>query len=834
VANIAQRSFAGGEIAPALFGRTDLAKYATGLRKCRNMIVRREGGATSRPGTQMAVETKDSSVKSRLIEFIFSSSQTYILEFGNLYIRFITGGGQINVSGVAAWSAVTNYIQGDLASQGGVNYYAIAASLNQVPPNATYWAPLVGTVFEIPSPYLTAELPDIQVTQVADVMTIVCPGHAVRELKRFGNTRWTLTVSVFAPTVTMPTLPNPVLSGGGAGPTVWWAITAVAAETFEESFELDSVQTSTKVPSVATPTTISWTASSDAVEGYRIYRSTDSTSWGLVGTSRVPSFTDTNFTPDFLQTPPKARDPFANATTPESSTLKHPAVVGFFQQRKGFAQGGDAPETNWFSQAGHYNNFGTSFPIQDDDAITFTLAGRRINTVRHLIDAEQLLIFTQDGVWVAADETAPFTPTTVRMVQRAYYGANKVSPVLVGNNPIYVESRGSMVLDYKNTPNQGYQGKDLTIFSSHLFDGLTITDLGYQRNPNSVVWGIRSDGVLLGLTYLPEQDVWGWHRHDTDGSFEDLAVVPEGVEDKVYVIAKRTINGVTKRYIEFLTNRFFSDIKDVILMDAALTYDGRNVGATTMTLSGGVTWLYDEDLTLTSSVAFFAGGDVGNQIVMQEISAAGKVLNEIRLTIIAFTDNQHVTVNSSKTVPVNLRNSARTTWSKAVSGFGGLSHLEGKNVSILADGFVKASPNNAAQPIATVIGGVVTIDKPASVVHVGLPFLSDVETLDLDTPAGASRKSEKVNVNRVLYTVEKTRGVWVGMDPPTDDSVDPLEGLSEAQTSSTEDADALPPLITDTLEVGIESNYNNNGRVFFREPDPLPFTLLAAIPGGYI
>lgn len=253
-----------------------------------------------------------------------------------------------------------------------------------------------------------------------------------------------------------------------------------------------------------------------------------------------------------------------------------------------------------------------------------------------------------------------------------------------------------------------------------------------------------------------------------------------------------------------------------------------------MAVSAGVNWTYDEDLTLTSSVAYFVVGDVGKVIALQEVNAAGKVLNEIRLTITAYTDNQHVTVSSSKTVPVNLRNSARTTWSRAVSSFGGLAHLEGKNVSIIADGFVKASPNNAAHPIATVVGGVVSIDKPASVVHIGLPFLSDVETLDLDSPAGASRKSERVNVNRVLYSVEKTRGVWVGMDPPSDDTVDPLEGLSEAQPSSTEDADVPPPLTTDTMEVGIDSNYNNNGRIFLRQVDPLPFTLLAAIPGGYL
>jgi hypothetical protein len=790
VANIAQRSFAGGELAPALFARTDLAKYLTGLRKCRNMTVQRHGGVTNDAGTELIVEVKDSTKKARLIEFIFNSSQTYILEFGDLYMRVIKNGAQV------------------------------------------LSAPLVP--FELVTPYTEADLPDLQWTQSADVVTLVHPNYAPRELKRTGDAAWTLTVIVFTPAIAAPA--TVTMPAATAGPhNVGYAITAVADITYEESLPVISGVISSNVNDTD-PVNLTWDAVAGA-QAYNIYRAYYprfpyppgyQPNFELVGTSVGTAYRDTGVLADSLTTPPKNQAVFDAAG-------KYPAVVGFTQQRRTFAQSNNEPEKIWCSRTGHYNNFSISFPIQDDDAVSFNLSGRQVNTVRHLLDIGALIFFTEDGGWlVQGGADGILRPGEINPLQKTYYGANKVPPVIIGNVPIYVESRGSMVLDFRDDPINGYAGNDLTVFAAHLFEGLTLVDMAYQRNPNSIVWVVRSDGCLLGLTYLPEQAVWGWHRHDTDGLYEDIAIVPEGKEDKLYLIVKRTINGVTKRYIERMANRFWTDIRDAIFTHSTLSYDGRNTTATTMSLSGGVAWLYSEDLTLASSVAFFAGGDVGSVIVLQEVSSTGKVLNEIRLTITAFTDNQHVTVNSSKTVPVNLRNSARTTWSKAVSGFGGLSHLEGKNVSILADGFVKASPNNAAQPVATVIGGVVTIDKPASVVHIGLPFLSDVETLDLDSPSGQSRKSEKVNVNRVLYSVEKTRGVWVGMDPPTDDSVDPLEGLDESRPSSTEDADVPPPLITDTVEVGIDSNYNNNGRIFLRQVDPLPFTLLAAIPGGYL
>jgi hypothetical protein len=186
VANVVQRSFAAGELAPELYARTDQVKYATGLRTCRNFLVQKHGGVANRPGTRFIAEVKDSSKAVRLLRFVFNASQTYVLELGDHYARFYQNGGRVTVAGVPAWSNATNYVIGDLVVSGGVNYYCVQAHINHVPPNATYWYALTGVIYEIPTPWGTADLPDLDYAQSADVVTLVHPSYPPQELKRFG------------------------------------------------------------------------------------------------------------------------------------------------------------------------------------------------------------------------------------------------------------------------------------------------------------------------------------------------------------------------------------------------------------------------------------------------------------------------------------------------------------------------------------------------------------------------------------------------------------------------------------------------------------------------
>src|SRR5262245_55111460 len=151
---IIQRSFAAGELAPALHARADQAKYVSGLKKCQNFIVRREGGVSVRPGTRFVGACKDNGTGKRLMRYTSEPpGSSVLIEIGAGYLRFFLNGGPVTVAGVPAWSGVTAYVPGDLVLQGGVNYYCHTANTNQVPPNAGFWYALTGNLYEIPTPY---------------------------------------------------------------------------------------------------------------------------------------------------------------------------------------------------------------------------------------------------------------------------------------------------------------------------------------------------------------------------------------------------------------------------------------------------------------------------------------------------------------------------------------------------------------------------------------------------------------------------------------------------------------------------------------------------------
>jgi hypothetical protein len=149
---------------------------------------------------------------------------------------------------------------------------------------------------------------------------------------------------------------------------------------------------------------------------------------------------------------------------------------------------------------------------------------------------------------------------------------------------------------------------------------------------------------------------------------------------------------------------------------------------------------------------------------------------------------------------------------------------------VLGDGFVVASPNNADFDTVTVSGGSFSLGRPYAVVHAGLPFLADLETLDIDTPSGSSIKTRKRAVKKVSFVFEASRGGFAGRQPPP--GTDPLEGLDELKPRSTESLDAPPALLTGDDDVTVPTGYDANGRVFLRQVDPLPMTVLAAIPRG--
>ena len=507
---LALTSFVSGEFSAKLDGRTDFAKYQTAAKTLQNFIVHPQGAATRRVGTQFINEVKDSSKKTRLIPFEFSTTQTYILEFGNQYIRFYKDKGQI-LSG--------------------------------------------GSAYEISSPYLEAELFDIKFAQSADVMYLVHPNHETSKLSRTGHTSWTLTEVDF--------VDGPYLA-------------------------LNTTST-TMTPSATTGTGITITASASAFASTDVGRLINFSN----GYAKITAYASaTSVTAD-------VKDDFDTTTATAdwslgafSDTTGHPSCVSFFEQRLVFAGTTAEPQTLYFSKSGDYENMTAG--VNADDAMIYTIASNQVNVIRFLKTQRTLIVGTVGGEFtVSADGTdAAVTPTNITIKRQSSYGSANVDAIPAGNAVLFLQraKRKIRELSY-NFDVDGYQAADLCILN----DTVTktgVNEMTYQQSPDSILWCVRDDGVLAGLTYLRGEEVIAWHRHILGGAFGSGSAVVESVasisgslnEDELWVIVKRTINGATKRYIECFANFDFDETTptDFRFLDSHLTYSG----SATTSLSG--------------------------------------------------------------------------------------------------------------------------------------------------------------------------------------------------------------------------------------------------------
>ena len=520
---ILQRSFSGGEMSPEMFGRIDDAKYQAGLAKCRNFIVKPQGPAENRPGFAFVREVKDSTKRVRLIPFTYSTTQTMVIEVGAGYFRFHTAGGTL-MDGAAP--------------------------------------------YEIANPYAEGDLFDIHYVQSADVLTLAHPGHAPRELRRLGATNWQLTTIAFAASVTSPAAPTVTAAGHTTVKyTYHYVVTAVAADGVSESAPSPEGTAGGNLFETGATVTIDWAAVTGASR-YNVYKLQGGL-YGYIGQTAGLSIVDDNIAPDLSKTPPIYDAVFSGAGD-------YPGAVSYFEQRRCFAGTTNRPQNIWMTKSGTESNMSYSLPTRDDDRIAFRVAAREANTIRHIVPLTQLLLLTSSSEWrVTSVNSDAITPTTISVRPQSYVGASNVQPVLINNTLIYGASRGGHVRELAyNWQANGFVTGDLSLRSAHLFDGAEVVDMAYAKAPWPIVWCVSSGGKLLGLTYVPEQQVGAWHQHDTDGAFESCAVVAEGAEDVLYCVVRRTINGAQVRYIERMASRQFIDQQDGFFVDAGLTYRG--------------------------------------------------------------------------------------------------------------------------------------------------------------------------------------------------------------------------------------------------------------------
>lgn len=258
------------------------------------------------------------------------------------------------------------------------------------------------------------------------------------------------------------------------------------------------------------------------------------------------------------------------------SSGTYPGVVAYFQQRRVYAYTLNRPDTYFMSQPGAYTNFDYSIPITDSDSITGTPWAQQVNGIQALQPMTNgLITLTGNGAWLlnGGDGGAAITPSSQVAQSQAYNGCHdNIPPIVVNYDILYVQSKGSIVRDLAyNFYTNVFTGTDMTVLSSHLFNYRQLQQWAYCEEPYKTIWGARDDGVMLCLTYLKEQDVYAWSRHDTNGFFVGTCSVTEPPVDALYCIVKRYVNGQWKYYSERMDNRNWTSAENSFCVDAGLS-----------------------------------------------------------------------------------------------------------------------------------------------------------------------------------------------------------------------------------------------------------------------
>lgn len=518
-----QNAFNAGQWSPSVYGRTDLDKYPSALALCENWIPLRQGPLLKRPGTKYVTDVKISSKKTRLVSFEFNDEQAYVLEFGDQYIRFYRDHAQI----------------------------------------------VSGTAVEVSSPYLEAELFELQFAQSADLLYITHENHAPRQLARTSHTSWTLSEITFR---NGPLLPD-----------------------------LDGLTTTTMSIS-GTTLTASAVADINGGSGFvatdvgRFVAVWNGLSYQLSTIASITSTTQVELNDSLT----------ASATTRwrlglYSDTDGYPRAVTFFEDRLGFGGAPAAPQRFDLSETGDYTDFADADFLQasatDASSANYTLNSGRVNIIQWMTDSERgMAIETIGGEWIVRPSTQgeALTPSNVTAKRPTTYGGKLRQPVRVGNAVLFLDRPGRKLREISYTfESDAFQAADMTVLADAITTG-GMDHLAHQQDPNNIVWAPRADGTLLGFTYDVEQAVAGWHQHvmggvsDANGTqavVESVTSIPEpnGAYDELWLVVKRYVNGATVRHIEYMAKHWEDgDAQaDAYFVDAGITYDG--VATTTIT-----------------------------------------------------------------------------------------------------------------------------------------------------------------------------------------------------------------------------------------------------------
>jgi len=837
-------NFTGGELSPRLDGRNDLTKYSSGCKTLENLIVYPHGAAARRPGTSFVAEVADSDNKTRLIPFEFSTTQTYMLEFSNLKIRVYKDNGSVLegdkvISGItkanpAVVTATSHgYSNGDevvitevvgMTELNGKRFLVAGVTTNTFQLtdkdgtniNSTSFttygsAGVSNKVFEITTPYTTAQLFDIKFAQSADVMYITHPSHEVAKLSRTGHTTWSLDEVSFTkgpfqdPNITTTTL-TPASSAVGTGVDitasaitginsgVGWLATDIGRQIyFNSGYAIITARTSSTVVVVTITTAFTNTSAI--------------TAWQL------GSFSD---------------------------TTGHPSCVTFFEQRLIFAGTTNQPQTIFFSKSGDYENMDANLSgtIADDDAIIYTIASNQVNAIRFMTATRTLIIGTAGGEFTVSGGGTDnaVTPTNILIKKQSNHGAANVDAIAVGNATLFLQRAKRKIRELAyNFDVDGYLAPDMTILAEHITEG-GLTQIAYQQEPNQIIYAVRGDGELVGLTYQREQQVTAWHRHIFGGIFGTATITVTdyaNIKNGTRIVLKKS-DGTTTTFTSATsaTSGFFhnatsnnqtaTNLKTLIDADSNFTATvSSNVVTIKEVVSTGLDYLtissFDiarltatsEGKSICESVAVIPTDDTEYQvyvIIKRTVNGSSRRYVEY-LNNVDFTETDNTTFN--------YLDSALAYSGTAVTTLSGLDHLEGQTVHILADG--------ATHPTKIVSSGSVSLDRSSTDVKVGLGYNSILQTMRLD--AGSQNGTSQGKTKRIYeITVRLYESVGVEVGPNLSD----MERIPFRTSADVMDQGI--PTFTGDKAVEFRGNYDTDGFIFVRQTQPLPLTVLSLYP----
>lgn len=560
--SLIQTNFTAGELSPRLMGRVDVARYQNGAKRLENALVAVQGGIMRTWGTEFVQPAKFSDKKVRLIPYVFNRDQSYMVEFGDKYIRVFRDTQQ---------------------------------------------------VAELESPYSEAMLPFINYVQGADTMFLAHQSLPIHRLRRLGDDSWLLSEAPFIvkpfdevgdhPDIDLTLEKNTanedvanlaadfflaadvgrnIICGAGLAEitalvnkrSVKVKIQSPFSSNFikGKSWQLEGSPQTKCVCNLKEPIGQEVSLVLD-VEGWR---AEDVGKYVRLnkGLCLITKFNNVRSVQAEIKTvlSATAKVP-ANAWSLESVVWSddygYPSSVTLHNQRLFCGGSVVKPQTIWMSKTAEYLNFELS--TDDDDAASFTISSDQINPIAHLTQLDNPVVLTYGGEFSMSGSASKsaITPTNIQIKNHSAYGCNNVRPIRVGNELFFMQRSGrklrSMVYDASS---DSMVATDASILSEHITEG-GIVDMAYQQEPESVLWMVRADGQLATLTVNTAQEVLAWARQYTDGEYESIATIPNGVADEVWVVVKRELNGEVVRYIERFNRDVYSHSSKVFEEDQA-------------------------------------------------------------------------------------------------------------------------------------------------------------------------------------------------------------------------------------------------------------------------